>query len=299
MKHVLPHGDLVTPFEKFEATHALVADINTILAGNGIKDQISLSDITVTDKIVSDLVKSNAKLSDAITNFLWPSITDATVHHYTSKSAAESILNTGIFRLSNIAARYSDGEIVTFCQTHDLKGYLEEDAAGQPTYRHLIMPNTFYASFTDTLLSTSQEEYFWRNFSACDGVRLKIEVAASEPNFRKIRYEQHKGKPIKVLEELMSCIREKHNREFILKGISRLCSFYLSGQDYGIENEYRLIHRVWDGLGPQPKNDGANSYIELPLNAMSDCGYQLMIKEVHANSRPNMPSSYVFSKREA
>ena len=295
----MPHGDIVTPLDEIKAMHTLVADINSILARNGIQDEISLSDITITDKTVSDLVKPNAKLSDAITNFLWPSIEEATVYHYTSKSAAESILNTGIFRLSNIAARYSDGEIVTFCQTHDLKGYLEEDATGQPKYRHLIMPNTFYSSFTDTSLTTSQEEYFWRNFSACDGVRLKIEVIASNPNFRKIKYEQHKGKPIKVLAELMSCIREKHNREFILNGISRLCSFYLSGQDYSIENEYRALHRVWDGFGPQPKNHGANSYIELPLNAMSDCGYKLTIKEVHANDKPDMPGSYVFSKREA
>lgn len=107
------------------------------------------------------------------------------------------------------------------------------------------MPNTFYASFTDTTLSASQEEHFWRNFAACDGVRLTIEVVASNPNFRKIRYEQRKGKPIKVLSELTSCIRDKHGREFILKGISRLCSFYLSGKDYGIENEYRALHRTW------------------------------------------------------
>lgn len=279
--------------------HRLVADINSILTRNGVNGEISLSDITITDKTVSDLVKPNAKLSNAITNFLWPSIEEATVYHYTSRSAAESILNTRIFRLSNIAARYNDGEIVTFCQTHGLKGYLEVDATGQPKYRHLIAPNTFYSSFTDTSLSSSQEEYFWQTYSACDGVRLKIEVVASNPNFRKIRYEQHKGKPIRVLAELMSCIREKHNREFILKGMSRLCSFYLSGQDYGIENEYRALHRVWGDFNPPQKNHGANSYIELPLNSMSDCGYKLTIKEVHANDKPDMPNSYVFSKREA
>ena len=275
----------------------LVKDINQILSANGVMEQISLSDITITEKTISDLVKQNAKLSDAITNFLWPSITSASVYHYTTRNAAESILKSGIFRLNNIANRYSEGEIVTFCKTHDLKGYLENDKNGDPKYKHLIMPNTFYASFTDVSLTEDQEEYFWRNFANNDGVRLKIEITASNPNFRKLQYEQKQGKPIQLLSKLTSCIRQKYSREFILKGISRLCSFYLSGKEYGIENEYRALYRVREGFGPQPKNDGAHSYIELPLNEMSECGYQLEIVEVHANERPNMPNSYTFSKR--
>jgi len=289
----------VTPLEKIEKMNDLVKDINQILNNNGVQEEITIADITITEKTVSDLVKPNAKLSDAITNFLWPSIASGSVYHYTSKSAAESILSTGIFRLNNIANRYSDGEIVTFCKTHDLKGYLGKDENGDPKYRHLIMPNTFYASFTDVSLTKDQEEYFWRNFAACDGVRLKIEITTSNPNFRKLHYEQAKGKPIQLLSELTKCIREKYSREFILKGISRLCSFYLSGKDYGIENEYRALYRVWEGFGPQPKHDGELSYIELPLNAMSECGYQLKIVEVHATEKPNMTNSYAFSKRGA
>jgi hypothetical protein len=253
----------------------LVTNINKVLVENGVQEQITLSDITITDKTVSDLVKPNAKLSDAITNHLWPSIGTATVYHYTSRSAAENILDTGIFRLCNIAGRYNEGEIVTFCKTHDLEGYLETDENGDPKYKHLIMPNTFYSSFTDVILTEKQEEYFWSNFAACDGVRLKIEITASNPNFRKLQYEQTEGKPIKLLADLTSCVRKKYNREFILKGISRLCSFYLSGKDYGIENEYRALYRVWEGFGPQPINNGLNSYIELPLDAMSECGYPM------------------------
>lgn len=80
----------------------------------------------------------------------------------------------------------------------DLKGYLEKDSAGNPKYRHLIMPNTYYASFTDASLTTDQEQYFWRNFASCDGVRLKIEVTAVNPNFRRLRYEHKSGQPIPV-----------------------------------------------------------------------------------------------------
>lgn len=289
----------MTPLEQIRRMNALVIEINKVLANNGIQEQIALSDITITDKTVSDLVKPNSKLSDAITNHLWPSIGAATVYHYTSRSAAENILSTGIFRLNDIGGRYSEGEIVTFCKTHNLQGYLEKDEKGDPKYKHLIMPNTFYASFTDVSLTEDQEEYFWRRFAACDGVRLKIEITASNPNFRKLQYEQTEGKPIKLLSDLTSCGRDKYNREFVLKGISRLCSFYLSGKDYGIENEYRALYRVWEGFGPQPINNGSLSYIELPLDAMSECGYQLKIVEVHANEKPKMPDSYVFSKRAA
>ena len=132
--------------------------------------------------------------------------------------------------------------------------------------------------------ATQQEEYFWKTFASGDGVRLRIEVRASNPNFRKVRYEQRRGVPIPVLAELTRCIRETYGRQFILKGISRLCSFYLSGRDYGIENEYRALYRVWEGFGPQPKGDPASSYIELPLNTMSECGYQLTVTEVQAHT---------------
>jgi len=204
------------PLEEIAAMNAVVADINKVLTSCGVAEKISLSDITITEKMVSDLVKPNAKLSDVITNFLWPSFTSTTVYHYTSRDAAESILNSGIFRLNNITDRYADGEIVTFCQTHDLNGYLENDVNGEPKYRNLIMPNTFYASFTDMSLTEEQEEYFWRNFAACDGVRLKIEITAANPNFRKMHYEQTKGKPICLLSNLIRCLREKYGREFIL-----------------------------------------------------------------------------------
>ena len=293
----MPHGNPMTPLDEIKKMEELVSEINTILSIHGIFEKITLSDITITDKTVSDLVKPYAKLSEAITDFLWPSISSASVYHYTSKEAAESILKTGIFRLNNIENRYSEGEIVTFCNTHELQGYLDKDENDEPKYKHLIMPNTFYSSFTDTVLTTEQEEYFWRTFASCDGVRLKIEITASNPNFRKVRYEQIEGKPINLVAELTACIRNKYSREFILKGFSRLCSFYLSGKNYGIENEYRALYRVWEGFGPQPKTDGKYSYIELPLNAMSECGYQLVITEVHSSERPNMPNTYTFSRR--
>jgi hypothetical protein len=276
---------------------AIVAEINSILSKHGISEVMHLQDVTVTDKTVSDMAKPCPKLSDAITDHLWPSVKSATVYHYTSCDAAKSILSTGIFRLTNIEKRLNDGEIVTFCKTHGLDGYLEDDANGLPTYRRLLMPQLFYASFTEANLSQEDEEYFWRNFAASDGVRLTISVTAKNPNFRKIVYEPKPGESIPLLTDLISTIRQQYGREFVLQGISRLCAFYLCGQSYSREREYRALFKTWPDVGPQPVGTGPTSYVEVPLNQMTDFGYEFHVTEVHASTRPNMPSYYAFTQR--
>ena len=284
--------------QQIRAKESLITDINSILYKNGINETINYEDVTKDEKTVSDLAKINARLSDAIINHLWPSIESKCVYHYTCRKKAESILNKNSFRLTNISKRYNDGEIKTFCETHDLKGYLKEGKDGNPEYKSL-MSNTYYASFTDISLTKEQEQYFWTNFASPDGVRLKIEIKSENHDFRKIYYEQTKGQPIQVLYDLIKCIREKHSREFVLKGMSRLCSFYLSGEDYENENEFRMLYRVWNSSGPQPIVSDKSSFIELPLGTMSECGFKLNITEVCAFEKPNMPETYFFSKRKA
>ncbi|UQN42409.1 hypothetical protein [Agarivorans sp. B2Z047] len=105
----------------------------------------------------------------------------------------------------------------------------------------------FYASFTDSNLTTEQEEYFWKAFAPVDGVRLKLEVIASNSNFRKMVYEKTKGNPLSLLNDLTRVVRESYGREFVLSGISRLCAFYLA-KDFDVENEYRALYRYWEGL---------------------------------------------------
>ncbi len=277
--------------------NAIVADINAILSKYGIFEVMQLQDITVTDKTVSDMAKPNPRLSDAITGYLWPSVRSATVYHYTSREAAENILSTGIFRLTNIEKRLNDGEIVTFCQTHGLLGYLEPDTSGTPTYRALLMPQLFYASFTEASLLPDDEEYFWRNFAVSDGVRLTLDITAKNPNFRKIVYEPKPGTPIPLLIDLISMIRQQHGREFVLQGISRLCAFYLCGQSYSREKEYRALFKTWPDVGPQSTGAGPTSFVEVPLNQMTDFGYEFRITEVHASARPKMPDHYRFTQR--
>jgi len=288
----------VTPLEYLERQRALINNINSILSSHDIADSIDLSNITITDKTVTDFVKENQKLSNLIVDAIWPSIDDLTVYHYTSKDAAESILKSGEFRLYSLLKRFNEGEIETFCQNHGLSGYLEQDANGEPKYKSLIMNNMFYASFTDTNLTTEQEEYFWRTFAPVDGVRLKLEITASNPNFRKMVYEKTKGYPLPLLNELTKVVRESYGREFVLSGISRLCAFYLA-KDFDVENEYRALYRYWEGFEPSPESDGNYQYVGLPLDSMNDTGYQIRVNEIQTNESLNIPSQYVVTPRNA
>jgi hypothetical protein len=275
---------------------AIVDDINAILGGHGNAVAVGREDITINDKSVSDLVKREPRLSDSIVDHIWPSVRCARVYHYTSHEAAESILGSGIFRLANIEKRLNDGEIVTFCKTHGLDGYLEKNQQGVPYYRTGLMPQLFYASFTETNLTQEEEEYFWRNFASSDGVRLTFEIEATNPNFRRIVYEPKPNVPIPLLNDLTSILRQKHGREFVLQGISRLCAFYLDGQKYSREKEYRALFKSWPELPPLPVGSGPSSYVEVPLRTTTG-GYKFSVTEVHASTRPNVPSCYSFRQR--
>ncbi|QIU89495.1 hypothetical protein [Yokenella regensburgei] len=280
----------MTSFEYLEMQKSLVKDINSILSKHGVKNEINLSDITITDKLVSDLVKDDKVLSNSIVESIWPSVDSLTVYHYTSKNAAESILNSGEFRLYSLLKRFDEQEIKSFCENHKLSGYLEY-ANGDPKYKTLIMSNMYYASFTDTNLTVDQEQYFWNIFAPIDGVRLKLKVTASNPNFRKMVYEKTKGKPLDLLSDLSQCIKSKYDKNFVLAGISRLCAFYLA-KEFDIENEYRALYRAWDGFGPAPKHDGNHEYIDIPIGMMSDTGYQIDIEEIQSNENLAIPSQY-------
>lgn len=273
----------------------LVSDINDVLSRYKIRETISLNDITFTQ----NLVLFKERLSLLIVDSLWASIPSATVYHFTSTEVAEKILNSRILRLTNIAKRITEDEIVTFCKSHGLEGYFDKDGNGIPYFKSDLVPGLFYASFTDTNLSEEEQKYFWNEFGGGDGVRLKIQVTARNPNFRKIHYEKNEGKPIALLDDLNKCIQKRCARRYLLQGVSRLCAFYLPGKKYKRENEYRALFKVSnDVVDPDIKSENGISFIEVPLSEdHQKTGYKIEVIEVCANDRPNMPDSYTFAKR--
>lgn len=276
----------------------LLRDINNILLKYGVKNKITQADLIVTDQTVSDMVLPNAKLSDIITDYYWQSISSAVVEHYTSKESAENILNSESFRLSELGKRYNEGEIRTFCKKYGLDGYLRTTATEDPLYKDLLIPNLYFASFAKSNLSVEEEEQLWNRFTPAEGVRLKMKVTAQNPDFRKIFYERVKDKYKDLLNELSLYLELKHNRKLILKGISTLCAFFLSENDLGLENEYRILYHVRPGFGPQPKINLIDNFVELPLNKMTEAGFKLEILEVYSKERPSMSNKYKFIKRQ-
>ena len=274
---------------------SMVNDINSILKKNGISKTIGPSNITITDKIVSDYVKQEQTLSNEIVDSIWPSIDEMTVYHYTSREAAESILNSNEFRFYSLLKRFDEQEIRRFCEVHDLGGYLDV-TNGDPKYKTLIMDSIYYSSFTSTDLTGDQEEYFWKTFAAIDGVRLTLKVTASNPNFRKMIYEKTKNKPIKLLSELCQKIKVEYGRTFILSGVSRLCAFYLA-KEFDCENEYRALYKSWSEFGPRPQTDGQTKYISIPLGLMSETGYKIEVCEIQTSGSLDIPCQYVVVQR--
>ncbi|WP_337170172.1 hypothetical protein [Gemmatimonas aurantiaca] len=278
----------------FDLRARIAIAISDVLAAHGIHENITWEDIAVTPKVVTDGVGSMQKISSAIIGKLWPSVRQAQVYHYTSEKAAEEILSSQRFRLANIGKRITEGEIETFCVSHGLTGYLEA-TNGAPLYRTLIEPNTYFACFTDINVDEDEERSFWQSFGP---VRLRFTISAQNPDFRRVYYEPVPQEPIPVLRDLVARVRNDFEREFILRRLSSICSFYLSGARFAWEKETRILWRVWDGSPCRPVGTGPNSYVELELGSMSPCGFELSIVEVCSADPVAVPDGVKFVRRK-
>lgn len=269
----------------------LINDINNILESYQIPLKLKMEDLTFTDATVSDLVKPDSLLSNAIVNYIWDSIKTEEVFHYTTKTKAESILNSGFFRLYGLSKRFEEGEIIAFCNSNNALGYLEKDNKGSPLYKSLLMDKMYYASFSKTNLNPKEANYLKNEFSSYQGVRLKLRVTAKRQDFRKIVYGSDKDQPLPLLNEISTLVEKEYQRAFILKGISRLCAFYLSS-DFKLEAEYRMLFKHYPGQSICIKEDGEYKYIELPLNKENTTGYMIEVLEIQSNESLDIPNSY-------
>jgi hypothetical protein len=191
-------------------------------------------------------------------------------------------LSTRTFRLTSILKRFKDGEIAEFCKDHELDGYLDSDERDEPTYKSLVMPNMFYASFTEKYLTPDEARRMYDRFGGEDGVCITFRVRASNPNFRRIVYQSAPLASIPVLDDVMRCIKSYGDRRFVMSGVSRLAAFYL-GRRYSGEMEFRMLHRVWDpDLASLPSDAGGDRYIEIPLGIGGAYGFELDVVQVQS-----------------
>jgi hypothetical protein len=280
----------------------LAHDINEIFKKHHIVSNVEPGEFHITDKIVTDVtyeLGDKKRISELLIDYLWPSINESDVlYHYTSRESAENIIKNETLRLYSINKRIHEDEILSFCQTHNLTGYLEKDENDIEEYKKLLAPTTFYSSFVNANLTVEKEEYFWRNFASGDGVRIKFKIEARKSDFRKIYYEGKVGGQIPILRDLNNLIAIKYNRIFVMHGISRLCCFYLPGSKYSKEMEYRLLLKAYDDSIINKGNDGYYEYIQLPINNDFNYGYKLSLLDVCSNERPNIPDNITFYQRK-
>lgn len=283
---------------KIQRNQKLLKEINQLLSDYGVDTRVEYGDLTFTENVVIDSDRLNPKLSGAIIDAVWPSVTTSIVYHFTELEKAEKILQSRTFRLTNIGKNLKDSEISSFCEAHELKGYLETDESGKSAYESFIVPNTYIASFADSNLSPEDEEKLWKRFASGGGVRFTLRVTAKNPNFRKIHYGD-KGEPIALLKDVGDKINQATGANFIFVGISRFCSFYLPRDFYEEENEFRILHRLWDNEKPDGVGEDGYSYLELNIGEMSNYGYQIDFIDVMSDVKPNMPHKTPFTKRQS
>jgi len=283
---------------KIQRNLKLLEEINKLLSHYGVNSGIGYGDLTFTENVVIDSDRLNPKLSGAIIDSVWPSVTNSTVYHFTEFETAEKILQSKTFRLTNIEKNLKDSEILSFCEAHELKGYLKTDELGEPAYKSLIVPNTYIGSFADSTLTPEEEEKLWKRFAPCGGVRFTLRVTAKNSNFRRIHY-GNKGAPVSLLKDVGEKISEEIGANFVFVGISRFCAFYLPREFYEEENEFRILHRLWGDDKPDGIGEDGYSYLELKFGKMSKYGYQIDIVDVMSTVKPNMPREIQFTRRQS
>jgi hypothetical protein len=255
----------------------IVSEINLILQNHGIADSITATDITVTERTISDLVHEDARLSATIVESIWPTVTQAELLHYTTRNAAESIATSGKFRMASLMKRFTEGEVIAFCEDHKLDGYLKADSNGDPKYKSMLN-DLYYVSFAGTNVSKSQDRQLWKDFGGRDGARLRVRVQAANPDFRRVIYQKPNRDSIPVLHAL-SRLAANNDRYFILQKISHLCAFYLPTK-YWSENEYRILYKGFVNFGLPIKSDGEYAFVEIPLGQKNESGYEIALLEV-------------------
>lgn len=263
----------------------ILKEVNEILQRHSMP-QLAYEDVTFTNKTF--LVREDKTLAKKIESTNWPSISSAVVYHYTTATSLKSILSSNSLRLYSVEKRYTEAEIVAFCQSYNLKGFLEQEN-GEPLYKKEML-STHYISFTDTSWPPVKEDYFWRTFSNGEGVRLKIDVTAQSPNFRRVFYKNNGDSVLQLYSEISNYL-DGYGLKFVFGGISRYSAFYLPSE-LAKEEEYRALYQCWPNAKCQPKSDGKYSYIEVPLGIMGDAGFKFEITEIQTDEELGITGQY-------
>jgi len=265
----------MTALESTRKMQKIILDINEILIEYGINFNLTLEDVTITENGI--YVLSSSKFYGIVEEYVYPSISEAYVYHFTTKEASKNIEKTEKFRMYSILKRYGEGEIKPLLKKLNFNMLFDDtdNLKDKNSYKH-----TFYASFISAD-ETGQQSDTEKYFRSLTDVRLKFKIKSTKGYFRKINYMSNNK--IEFLEKLHNLIKEKYNRVLMLDGIlSRFPTFTIS-DEYSIEDEYRIYWKVFDnGYNPFKIkiDEDNNEYIELSLDKNNFTGITLSLKEI-------------------
>jgi hypothetical protein len=248
----------------------LVDLVNKILAKHGIADTINKNQIRFNADYVGNITwVDDKKLSELIFEKIYPTPTRKTFSHYTKFDKGISVIDKSEFWLFNLLQNFDAEEFRLFYKEHGLDGYEQNtETFGIWTgYRPLMSEIFALCLTTEENSSPTLWNYFSDNGT---GLKLTFEIESKIPDFREVYYSNiHDPKPIELLKDLFTEIKNQFNYPFNFTYMSKIGAFYIKGV-YENEQEFRfLIKRTSDNYNAwrlQPitfQND--ISYIVLPF----------------------------------
>lgn len=274
------------PDQERAARDQYIHELNQLFERHGLDLEVTVSDLTFLSEVVMDALKDKRHISSSLTKAISPPIHHGEFYHYTCGDAADKIFDSGVLRLTTVRKRIADGEIRSFLYRFGFD-YPLKTATGEsnPRFHESIASQVFYASFTDTSLTPSEEKYFWHNFAKKDGARLKFALSLKSGCLRRVVYGNGVDRWANMFKEISDLTKRSLGKVFFWVDAATVCALLLPEQ-FGVEKETRLITRR--GCGLSIGTEGNYEYLKANIGENAAIGLKMELKEIQTNrSVPN------------
>jgi hypothetical protein len=237
-----------------------IQELNLLFQRHRLKLEVTYSDLLFLDGVVTDACTEGRPISTLLTSMFTPPIHGGEFYHYTRGDVANKILDSGILRLTTVRKRVTEHEISDFLRKFECDYPLGiEPGSNAPRYETSLASKIFYTSFTDVSLSEADEKYFWTQFAAPTGARLKFRLSLKSGCLRRMAYGDQIESCVKLHRDIIDLTHRSLGKVFMWADIGVACALYLPSP-YNIEKETRLITRLECGL--QLGTEGGYEFLE-------------------------------------
>ena len=258
-----------------------IKELNDLFDRHHFGIQVSEEDLVFSNNFVTDAVIGDRRFTEHLTSAISQPIYTGEFYHYTGRDATNAILRTKTLRLTSVEKRITEDEIRRFLEEFGFSYPLSLDPdTGQPRYVTSISRQIFYTSFTDTTLTSSEEQYFWNTFAGADGARLKFLIGLQSGCLRRIVYGDDITKWALFFKEVNDLTQKILGKIFYWGDSATVCALHLP-ESYKVEREVRLITRRNCGL--RLGNDGPTDYLELNFGMNSAIKVNLKLVEIQTD----------------